>query len=31
MALRDPESRTGLRTGTVDRTWAEREHELWRP
>ncbi|MGM0352449.1 cytochrome b/b6 domain-containing protein [Streptomyces sp. ECR3] len=31
MALRDPESRTGLRTGTVDRAWVEREHELWRP
>ncbi|SDJ93284.1 cytochrome b/b6 domain-containing protein [Streptomyces indicus] len=29
-ALADPESRRGLRTGWVDRTWAEREHPLWR-
>jgi formate dehydrogenase subunit gamma len=31
MALADPESRRGLRTGTVSREWAEREHPLWRP
>ncbi|MER7968857.1 MULTISPECIES: cytochrome b/b6 domain-containing protein [unclassified Streptomyces] len=31
MALGDPEARRGLRTGTVTRTWAEREHPLWRP
>lgn len=30
MALRDPEARRGLRTGSVDRRWAEREHPLWR-
>ncbi|MER7170637.1 cytochrome b/b6 domain-containing protein [Streptomyces mesophilus] len=30
-ALADPESRRGLRTGSVDRAWAEREHPLWRP
>ncbi|MFI1724297.1 cytochrome b/b6 domain-containing protein [Streptomyces sp. NPDC020489] len=30
MALADPESRRGLRTGTVSREWAEREHSLWR-
>jgi formate dehydrogenase subunit gamma len=31
MALADPESRRGLRTGSVTREWAEREHPLWRP
>ncbi|MCP3817244.1 cytochrome b/b6 domain-containing protein [Streptomyces sp. A3M-1-3] len=30
MALADPEARRGMRTGTVDREWAEREHPLWR-
>ncbi|MFE8964663.1 cytochrome b/b6 domain-containing protein [Streptomyces iakyrus] len=30
MALADPESRRGMRTGRVSRTWAEREHPLWR-
>lgn len=30
MALGDPEARRGLRTGTVDRRWAAREHPLWR-
>ncbi|MEU7473200.1 cytochrome b/b6 domain-containing protein [Streptomyces sp. NPDC044984] len=31
MALADPEARRGLRTGSVGRDWAEREHPLWRP
>jgi formate dehydrogenase subunit gamma len=31
MALGDPEARRGLRTGTVSRQWAQREHSLWRP
>ncbi|MER6525050.1 cytochrome b/b6 domain-containing protein [Streptomyces sp. NPDC001508] len=31
MALADPEARRGLRTGTVSRDWAAREHPLWRP
>ncbi|MER6347503.1 cytochrome b/b6 domain-containing protein [Streptomyces sp. NPDC001595] len=31
MALADPESRRGMRTGAVGREWAEREHPLWRP
>lgn len=31
MALGDPEARRGLRTGTVSRQWAKREHPLWRP
>ncbi|MFF3513668.1 cytochrome b/b6 domain-containing protein [Streptomyces sp. NPDC002573] len=31
MALGDPEARHGLRTGLVSRSWAEREHPLWRP
>ncbi|MEU6369750.1 cytochrome b/b6 domain-containing protein [Streptomyces sp. NPDC046931] len=31
MALGDPESRRGLRTGLVSRHWADREHPLWRP
>ncbi|MER7754203.1 cytochrome b/b6 domain-containing protein [Kitasatospora sp. NPDC097643] len=30
MAMRDPEARLGMRTGLVDRRWAEREHPLWR-
>ncbi|MCI3155147.1 cytochrome b/b6 domain-containing protein [Streptomyces werraensis] len=30
-ALADPEARRGLRTGSVRREWAEREHSLWRP
>ncbi|MFE0253546.1 cytochrome b/b6 domain-containing protein [Streptomyces sp. NPDC059010] len=30
MALGDPESRRGMRTGLVSREWAEREHSLWR-
>ncbi|OEJ38263.1 formate dehydrogenase [Streptomyces agglomeratus] len=29
MALTRPESRRGMRTGTVDRAWAEGEHPLW--
>ncbi|MFD9591880.1 cytochrome b/b6 domain-containing protein [Kitasatospora sp. NPDC059973] len=29
MAVRDPEARRGMRTGLVDRRWAEREHPLW--
>jgi len=29
MALKDPESRHGMRTGWVTRTWARREHPLW--
>ncbi|SBT95654.1 formate dehydrogenase subunit gamma [Streptomyces sp. DI166] len=31
MALADPEARRGMRTGSVSREWAEREHPLWRP
>ncbi|WP_328441433.1 cytochrome b/b6 domain-containing protein [Streptomyces sp. NBC_00444] len=31
MALADPEARRGLRTGSVSREWADREHSLWRP
>ncbi|MFH0517121.1 cytochrome b/b6 domain-containing protein [Streptomyces sp. M41] len=31
MALADPEARRGMRTGSVSREWAEREHSLWRP
>ncbi|MEU0757795.1 cytochrome b/b6 domain-containing protein [Streptomyces albogriseolus] len=31
MALADSEARRGLRTGSVRREWAEREHPLWRP
>ncbi|MEU5533879.1 cytochrome b/b6 domain-containing protein [Streptomyces sp. NPDC020362] len=31
MALGDPEARRGLRTGSVSREWAKREHPLWRP
>ncbi|MFJ2772306.1 cytochrome b/b6 domain-containing protein [Streptomyces sp. NPDC087300] len=30
MALADPEARRGMRTGSVDPEWAEREHGLWR-
>ncbi|MFJ6572916.1 cytochrome b/b6 domain-containing protein [Streptomyces sp. NPDC091292] len=30
MAVRDPEARRGLRTGSVSREWAEREHRHWR-
>ncbi len=29
MAIRDPESRRGLRTGSVDESWATREHPNW--
>lgn len=29
MALGDPESRRGMRTGCVDADWARREHPLW--
>jgi formate dehydrogenase subunit gamma len=29
MALVDPEARRGMRTGSVERFWAEREHPLW--
>ncbi|MGV9455755.1 cytochrome b/b6 domain-containing protein [Streptomyces sp. NPDC003635] len=31
MALADPEARRGMRTGSVSREWADREHPLWRP
>ncbi|MGG7574823.1 cytochrome b/b6 domain-containing protein [Streptomyces sirii] len=30
-AYGDPESRRGMRTGSVDARWAAREHPLWRP
>ncbi|MFF8969247.1 cytochrome b/b6 domain-containing protein [Streptomyces sp. NPDC014995] len=30
MALGDPEARRGMRTGSVSREWAQREHPLWR-
>jgi formate dehydrogenase subunit gamma len=30
MALADPESRRGMRTGNVSSEWAGREHPLWR-
>lgn len=30
MAARDPEARLGMRSGSVPRWWAEREHPLWR-
>ncbi|WP_327174332.1 cytochrome b/b6 domain-containing protein [Streptomyces sp. NBC_01335] len=30
-AMGDPEARRGMRTGSVAREWAEREHPLWRP
>ena len=29
MALKDPESRHGMRTGWVTRSWARHEHPLW--
>jgi len=29
MAVKDPESRHGMRTGWVTRSWARREHPLW--
>ena len=29
MAVKDPESRYGMRTGRVSRAWARREHPLW--
>lgn len=29
MAVRDPEARRGMRTGTVERPWARREHPQW--
>ncbi|MGW5109100.1 cytochrome b/b6 domain-containing protein [Nocardia sp. NPDC004123] len=28
-AYQDPEARRGMRTGYVDRVWADREHPLW--
>lgn len=31
MALADPEARRGMRTGSVSREWAKREHSHWRP
>ncbi|MBZ6232384.1 cytochrome b/b6 domain-containing protein [Streptomyces olivaceus] len=31
MAMGDPEARRGMRTGSVTRAWAEREHPLWQP
>ncbi|MEU4583922.1 cytochrome b/b6 domain-containing protein [Kitasatospora aureofaciens] len=31
MAWRDRESRLGMRTGLVERSWAEREHPDWQP
>lgn len=31
MAVKDPESRRGLRTGSVDAGWATREHPNWDP
>ncbi|MFI5530242.1 cytochrome b/b6 domain-containing protein [Kitasatospora sp. NPDC051853] len=31
LAVRDPEARRGMRTGTVSRTWAAREHPDWEP
>ncbi|MFD3487134.1 cytochrome b/b6 domain-containing protein [Streptomyces sp. NPDC058665] len=30
MAFADPEARRGMRTGSVERPWAEREHALWK-
>jgi formate dehydrogenase subunit gamma len=29
MASKDPEARTGMREGDVERSWAEREHGAW--
>jgi formate dehydrogenase subunit gamma len=31
MALGDPGARRGMRTGSVSKEWADREHPLWRP
>ncbi|MFF3979951.1 cytochrome b/b6 domain-containing protein [Streptomyces sp. NPDC001828] len=31
MAIGDPVARRGMRTGSVDRPWAKREHPLWEP
>lgn len=31
MALADPEARRGMRSGSVGRPWARREHPLWDP
>ncbi|MFC4956498.1 cytochrome b/b6 domain-containing protein [Streptomyces mauvecolor] len=31
MAFGDPEARRGMRTGSVERRWAKREHPLWEP
>ncbi|WP_079125265.1 cytochrome b/b6 domain-containing protein [Streptomyces lushanensis] len=31
MAYGDPGARRGMRTGSVDRAWAEREHSRWKP
>ncbi|MEV0928905.1 cytochrome b/b6 domain-containing protein [Streptomyces spongiicola] len=31
MAFADPEARRGMRHGTVERSWARREHPLWDP
>ncbi|MFE3326451.1 cytochrome b/b6 domain-containing protein [Streptomyces sp. NPDC059176] len=31
MALADPEARRGMRTGSVERPWARRQHPLWDP
>lgn len=31
LAMGDPEARRGMRTGSVARDWAKREHSLWRP
>ncbi|MER8103792.1 cytochrome b/b6 domain-containing protein [Kitasatospora sp. NPDC094016] len=31
LAWRDPQARLGMRTGLVERRWAEREHPQWRP
>jgi formate dehydrogenase subunit gamma len=31
MALADPESRRGMRTGSVGKDWADQQHPLWRP
>ncbi|MDX3850541.1 cytochrome b/b6 domain-containing protein [Streptomyces sp. AK02-01A] len=30
MAYGDPQARRGMRTGSVERGWAEREHSLWK-
>ncbi|TLQ46861.1 cytochrome b/b6 domain-containing protein [Streptomyces marianii] len=31
MAFADPEARRGMRSGSVERRWARREHPLWDP